>query len=150
MRIATSTFQICAILAAVTAVFSLINTILISIWLKGPKVLLPLRSSKSELFDVYVYTAIVFTATFISGTISAIMIFIKPDAPYIGTFVDVAKATILVGIIIQLQTAVSIETDTSTATAVLAMSIIYLIVEIAGLVALCYLSIKSETANSNV
>ena len=150
MRIVTSTFQIWAILAAVTAGFSLINMILISNWLKGPKVLQRLQSSKSELFDVHIFTAIVFAATFISGTISAIMIFIKPDAPYIGTFVDVAKATILAGITIQLQTAISIGTNNVTATAVLTMSIIYLIVEIAGLVALCYLSIKSETANSNV
>ena len=144
MRIATSAFQIWAILAAVTAGFSLINMILISIWLKGPKVLQRLQSSKSELFDVHIFTAIVFAATFISGTISAIMIFIKPDGPYIGTFVDVAKATILAGITIQLQTAISIGTNNVTATAVLTMSIIYLIVETAGLIGLFYLSIKGD------
>ena len=158
--IETSTFQIWAILAGVTAGFSLINMILVLIWLEQLELsqvlsrTLALLANADSFFDsfkdVYVLTAIIFTATFISGTISAITIFIKSDAPYISTLVDVAKVTILVGIIIQLQTAVSIGTSTGTATAVLAMSIIYLIVEIAGLVALCYLSIKSETVISNV
>ena len=90
MRIVISTFQTWAILAAVTAGFSFMNMILISSSLNRNEV----------LYSVYVFTAIVFAATFISGTISAIMIFIKSDAPYISTLVDVAKATILVGIII--------------------------------------------------
>ena len=138
MKITTNTFQVYGILAAITAVFSLINLIIVSIILnEGISII-------SEFYRLLVFTAIFFAATLISGTISAIMIFIKTDAPSIGTFVDMAKATILVGIIIQLQTAVSIVTNTGTKTAVLAMSIIYLIVETAGLIALCYLSIKRD------
>ena len=138
MKITTNTFQVYGILAAITAVFSLINLIIVSIILnEGISII-------SEFYRLLVFTAIFFAATLISGTISAIMIFIKSDAPSIGTFVDMAKATILVGIIIQLQTAVSIVTNTGTKTAVLAMSIIYLIVETAGLIALCYLSIKGD------
>ena len=138
MKITTNTFQVYGILAAITAVFSLINLIIVSIILnEGISII-------SEFYRLLVFTAIFFAATLISGTISAIMIFIKSDAPSIGTFVDMAKATILVGIIIQLQTAVSIVTNTGTKTAVLAMSIIYLIVETAGLIGLCYLSIKGD------
>ena len=128
MRIATSAFQIWAILAAVTAGFSLINMIFFSLLSKMPP----------RMYRFAVFTSIVFATIFLNGAISATMIFIKPDAPYIGTFVDVAKATILVGIIIHLQTAISMWPSH-----VLAMSIVNLIVDIAGLIVLCYLTIKS-------
>ena len=122
--------QICGILAAITAGFSFINMILVA-QIKG---------------TFFVFTAVVLACTIISGTASAIMIFVKSQDELNDAFVLIAKITIIIAISLQFFTAVEIRTYSATLSqintgskipnAVLAMSIIYLILAAAGLGAL--------------
>ena len=123
--ISMSRNRIWGILAAITAGFSFINLILVAQIKKGK--------------DLFMLTAVVFACTIISGTASAVMIFVKSQDELNDAFVLIAKMTMLAAILFQLQTAVFIREyfkSNSKINAVFAMSIIYLIVAAAGLGAL--------------
>ena len=118
--ISMSRNQIWGILAAITAGFSFINLVFAA-QLAGA---------------IYVFTAVVFAGIFISGTASAIMIFVNSQEELNDAFVMVAKMTILVAILFQLQTAILVGNGSKIPTGALVISILYLIGAIGSLGAL--------------
>ena len=110
--------QMWATLAAITAFFSLINTIL------------ALSLSKNNpMKNFYVFTALVLASTVKSGTLSAFMIFVERYEQLNDTFVEMAKATIAFAFVFHLQIAVTMGMGSSPKNqkALFALSIIYLV-----------------------
>ena len=109
--------QMWATLAAITAFFSLINTILLVL----------IMSEFSQQF--YVFTALVLASTVKSGTLSAFMIFVERYEQLNDTFVEMAKATIAFAFVFHLQIAVTMGMGSSPKNqkALFALSIIYLV-----------------------
>ena len=114
--------QMWATLAAITALFSLINTILVV---------------QSDVF-----TAVILAGTIIGGTASALeIIYFKWYEELIDAIVRIARWTIAFAVVFQLQIAVIVDMNNKpTEPSVLALSITYLIVAAAGLCTLLFWS----------
>ena len=124
--------QMWATLAAITAFFSLINTMLV----------LSLHEMGIAILERFCdFTAVVLAGTIISGTFSALeIIHFKWYEELIDTFVRMAKWTIAFAVVSQLQIAVTRGKllGNYIPNVVLAVSILYLIIIAAGLTNLFY------------